>query len=118
MKSLFSLNFSFLHFPTNQQHTLSEVAFCFSDLFAQLSFWNYVQNKQSRNMHWNNHKNHSDFYIWFQSTSGKNHPAFLAKLLGDACLASRTDQIKKGSLKVKFWIKTAFHILKQFLCAA
>lgn len=50
METLFSLNFSLviLHFRTSQQHAFREVACCFSDLLAQLSFWNYVQNKQSK----------------------------------------------------------------------
>lgn len=58
MESLFSLNSSLvlLHFPTSQQHTASEVAFCFSDLFAQLCFWNYIQNKQGKNIHGTNHQ--------------------------------------------------------------
>lgn len=65
-------------------------------------------------MQWNNHHNHSDFCIWFQSTSGKNHPAFLEKLLGDACLASSTDQINRGSLKVRVLDKNCLPQTKSF----
>lgn len=69
-------------------------------------------------MHWNNHQNHSDFYIWFQNTSGKNHPAFLEKLPGDACLASRTDQLNRGSLKVKVLDKNCLpHTKAVSLCS-
>lgn len=41
----------------------------------------------------------SAFHIWFLNTSGKNHPAFLEKLLGNTCLTYRTVQLNIGSFQ-------------------
>lgn len=44
METLFSEFVSYI--STLQQHGFSQVACCFSDVLAQLSFWNHVQNKK------------------------------------------------------------------------
>lgn len=49
METLFSEFVSYI--STLQQHGFSQVACCFSDVLAQLSFWNHVQNKKSKKMH-------------------------------------------------------------------
>lgn len=49
METLFSELFSYI--STLQQHGFSQVAYCFSNVLAQLSFWNYVQNKKRKNMY-------------------------------------------------------------------
>lgn len=41
----------------------------------------------------------SAFHIWFLNTSGKNHPAFLEKLLGNTCLTYWTVQLNIGSFQ-------------------
>ena len=41
----------------------------------------------------------SAFHICFRNTSGKNHPAFLGKLLGNTCLTYRTAQLNIGSFQ-------------------
>lgn len=40
------------------------------------------------------------FHIWFLNTSGKNHPTFLEKLLGNTCLTYTTTQLNTGKVRV------------------
>lgn len=45
METLFSEFFFYI--STLQQHGFRQMACCFSNVLAQLSFWNYVQNKKT-----------------------------------------------------------------------
>lgn len=42
----------------------------------------------------------SAFHIWFLNTSGKNHPTFLEKLLGNTCLTYTTAQSESFGQKL------------------
>lgn len=44
METLFSEFFSYI--STLQQQSFRQLACCFFNVLAQLSFWNYVQNKK------------------------------------------------------------------------
>lgn len=64
-----------------------------------------------------NSETDSAFHIWFLNTSGKNHPAFLGKLLGNTCLTYSPTKYRQFS-RWEFWTKAAFNIAEWFLCAA